>query len=177
MKNFADKRWITSDSQLISLLKQCKLCFNSTSKGHLVAPYNEIETVQLTRTKYTLIICTKSSLETQPSVGHWIACHVNHTTKRAILHDSLNEIEQSHPKVLSQIKLFCKNKHLRLHMLKIKCQAQNNQNCGLHVLWFTHKCHKLNLSALLKLKSIFKPYSINEREHFIMHETLSIFRV
>ena len=177
MKDFTDKRWITTDTDLRTLLKQCKKCFNSTLKGNLVTPYNEIETLQLSRTKFTLIMNTNNSEEEHPSVGHWIVCHVNPITKKAILHDSLNEIERCHPKVFSQIKLFCKNRHLKLYIFGIRTQGKDNKNCGLHSLWFTHKCHQLNLSALFRLGTVFKPYSVCEREHFVMHETLSTFRV
>ena len=176
MKDFTDKKWITTDKDIKNLLEQCKQCFASTMNGSLVLQYNELETLNVSRLKYTLILNTNSSDNATGSIGHWLVCHVNVLSKLSIIHDSLNEIERCHPDVLSQIRLFCKRNNLKLVILGLVTQKKQNLNCGLHSLWFTHKCHKYNSNALLKLKKMFGPYSVNERERYIMNEILSIFK-
>ena len=170
MKDFTDKRWITTDTELRNLLQQCRNCYSSTLKGTLVLPYNEMETLNVSKLKYTLIINTNNVDSNTSSVGHWIVCHVNVLSKIVLLHDSLNEIEKCHPKVILNIQSYCKKRNLKLYILKFRTQEKKNLNCGLHSLWFTHKSHKYNSNALMKMKKIFDPYTVIEREHFIMNE-------
>ena len=177
MKDFTNKKWITTDENIKNLLKQCKQCFASTLNGNLVLPYNKLETLNVSKLKYTLILNTNSSDNVTGSVGHWLVYHVNVLSKLSIIHDSLNEIERCHQDVLLQIRLFCKKNNLKLIILGLVTQRKENLNCGLHSLWFTHKCHGYNSNALLKLKKVFAPYSVNERERYIMNETLSIFKI
>ena len=176
MKDFTNKKWITTDKDIKSLLKQCKQCFASTINGSLVVPYNELGTFKISKTKYTLILNTNDSNDVTGSIGHWLVCHVNSLSGIALVHDSLNEVKRCHPNVLLQIQLFCSKNNLRLMILNFVTQEKKNLNCGLHSLWFTHKCHKYNSNALLKLKKMFAPYSVNEREHFIMNETFYVFK-
>ena len=176
MASFKDKKWITSNFQLRNLLLQCKHCKWITMNGSFILPYDKIATLHVPKRKFSLILNTKKFDDSSSVLGHWISCSFDVKTKIATLHDSLNEIEQSHRVVLDYIKVFCNIHNFKLNILRLKTQASQNVNCGLHSIWFAHKSHKLNANALLKLRRLFQSYTVAQREQFVMNDVLLNFK-
>ena len=137
MSNFRDKKWITSNFQLKRLLLQCKHCKWATMNGNFVLPYNKINTLHVPKKKFSVILNTEKFDDSNKALGHWISCSFDVKTRIATLHDSLNEIEKSHQIVLNHIKIFCNVHNFKLNILRLKTQASQNVNCGLHSIWFT----------------------------------------
>ena len=177
MINFSEKEWITSDYQLRNYLKRCSQCFLSTRKGQLVMPYDQLLHMNLKRKKYSLVLNTVQSLLKKKPIGHWINFHIDNITKKALLHDPLNELEKSHPKVIEIVRNYCRINNLKLIILKLQTQMAKNLTCGLQCLWFTHKCHKLSIHGLLELKQVLKHQSVYIREQFIVKQTMQIYRI
>ena len=175
MPAFTDKQWITTDSELKTLLSHCKNCARSTMNGDFVLPYNMISYLHVPKGKFTMVLNTNNS-HSSNTLGHWFCCHIDNVSRIAVLYDSLNEIEFSHPDAVNEVKMFCKVRNLKLHILHFKTQESKNVNCGFHSIWFTHKSHELNPNALLKLKRLFRSYSVPKREQLIMNNVFTFLK-
>ena len=177
MSHFSSKKWVTTNDHLVKLLKRCDKCWKLTLYGKLIIHYDEIDLLKIPQKKYTFILNTKSKYSTDDKLAHWVCFHLNCTTKKALIYDSLNSIELAHPHVATYLLTFCKSINFELHSLKLKTQQPHNFTCGYHVLWMLHKTHKLNFSALLSIKTVFLPYSIKQRETFVMKSVLNDFAI
>ena len=178
MTSYNNRNWITTREELEKVLTKCSECYSLTFRGNFIISFDELQSIKLSsdQEKRCIVINTVKS-DGNEKVGHWILLYINMHCRQAILIDSLDNVYKTRPRVMTAIKLFCEKFQLKFRYLKLKSQTSNSLACGVHVLWFIHICHKLNIKAVLKLGEVLSNYSVKNIEDFIVQEVFNHFKL
>ena len=167
--DFTDQMMITSDSDLIELLKECPKCFKTSLNGKLIMFHEDIQSLNVKHLRHQKLCIIINSEKGDEKLGHWVALLISKLPSNLVTYmDSLNMLKNTKPAVHSNIIDFCKLNNLNVIDRSFKWQRLNQNSCGYYSLYilakFVHLSHNAFEHFLDALKR--NPNSRNEYHIF-----------
>ena len=161
---FQKQKFITSDKELIELLKTCPKCYKTINYGEFILSYDELKNIKFnskTPQKICLILNTNSSTQPFELLGHWLLLLIDLNIKHCLIYDSLDSIQENYPKVLKVVKTFCNVHNLSYNIVHGLSQQQKSLVCGYIAAYFIHIFHDTSLDKIKKVCAFFQQNSTN----------------
>lgn len=178
---FSHQSFITSDTDLTSLLKRCNKCYQCIDEGKLIVSYNEIPSLLLNtnRKKICVIINTNrvdDHSDSVSGVGHWLLCCFDTQLKHALIYDSLNNLKKDHQNVLNTLTNYCKLHNFSFSIVQGVTQQKESLICGFIVAYFVHIFHSATPHKLIQLCKVFDKCNTENVEVHIMKSACTFFK-
>ena len=162
---FSNPRFITTCTDLQSILSRCFKCYKLTLNGTLVVPLHVLSHLMLPKkkqNKFCLIIHVPHF-----GLGHWILISVYFDQGQAFIIDPANQFHKCLSSV-NIIRTFCKNNTLSGFDFAAKFEASSSYSCGQLCLAIVAKTSLFSFNQMLELRKLIRSYSVEFNEYHLM---------
>ena len=166
---------ITTDEQIIMLLRSCNHCSKLTGNSSHVISHTELSNFILPnnkRKKWGFVV--NSQHYGSGSIGHWVTILI--FDRICLVYDGLCKI-QKNDNVMRNIKSFCKLNNLTYKNGNFRFQLQNSFSCGWLATYFIAKASVLSQYAFLKMITFLRRFSLKSREKIILKFVFRHFKI
>ena len=166
---------ITTDEQIITLLRSCSRCSKLTGNSSHVISHTDLSNFVLPndkQKKWGFVV--NSQHHGSSSIGHWWTIII--FDRYCLVYDGLCRIHKNDD-VMKNVKSFCKLNNLKYKNGNFRFQLFDSLSCGWLATFFIAKASMLNHHAFLKLITFLRGFSIKSREKMILKFVFRHFKI
>ena len=179
---FTSKLLITSNNDLINYIKKIPKAFRLINKGKFIINFDKLHHIlpsTVPGKKMAVILNSlhsdnNNNVGNNNNIGHWILLLFNLKKKECLLIENLAYIYKNRLDIKQVIDTYCASHNFLLKDFNLKTQNFNAKSCGFQIVFYLSFYAFNNLSKFELLKRRLKPYSLIEREKYILRRAYKL---